>query len=1087
MWKHDIETTTLMENNNSDVSNSDTNSAVLQRIQKELSQRASGRRNSRIHFIAQQMAKSNHAYKITIQYQIHGLESISRNNSQQNIHLGGLHATLNHNNPFLYTVTGVVGDHEGSRCWVPVLDSCSVQHRSTHNISISITAPISNGLSIVGCGEDYGITETTIYANSQHRNDTAIRDELGIDIIPSILSKLRTYCNEDVMSSNVHIIPTNTASSTTASGTNRSTMTIEDESKQSENATQTTLHLDKILATTVWCTHIWSPIPCRSLGFAIGPFKVLDDPEYIQTSLLRQDEDDDENDNDTTDVDGQSGKKLSYAERQKILKDTARRNGEGIRQVYLAPKFERKYIYTTGLSDIKHLNHQNDYHHRVNTKLIPNTIVQLVPVSSSQRFMSYQINQSITYATTGVPHRALSLMRDLLSIPNYRTNSYTQIFVPNAIHGGCTSGTFHHCPEVLINPFLGGSIMDSRLLPPINVRLPYYHGGRVLQFVQARNAIRGWITAALPLSGNDDVGNGYIHTLFESFIMSLYQRGHGGLGEGGGKHGYFYSQRYSASSGLNSVNLDFLPVQNIEEEVVIDGVGAVPVEERQNEQLWRGACNGSESHTSAFDEFCIRQLLRKDGVEALERGTDRDKGVPSPSMGWFGSYLSLTFLSSNATSSSDLGCGAVDMLHPVGGLVYRTLKCDTFRSVVEGRVGVANFIRLIRVAFIAAHLYDIGEKEVQLPKRKRRTDSVAQTGDVTTSDANVDQPDEIALPTQPFVVCVNEVLKKKGLTHTLLTRAIQTLSGRIKEPLLVGTLVDVERQAEDPRTRGPFTTPEGFPNSFVRGASMLFCRVGVQVEAARDASTATQIAIAKGIQMQAYAEPVIPEGGIAYGGPITIRVVENEGSFREYIKDLAADASRRDWGTTFLHAKPVTTAKAQTAASGTIERSSSTKDGKTQDAKTASLDEPVVGNAFTDTDFHSGGYQSIELIRLTNLTPLLWVRVDPAGHYGGRISVFQPDACLAEQLFHDGDASAQVEAIRALAERPLRVQALGKVTNVYDVNVTELPVRVIGDCLRGSPALHSSLPHTPAVRVQAALAIAQVRMYIRYTFTSIFI
>ena len=88
---------------------------------------------------------------------------------------------------------------------------------------------------------------------------------------------------------------------------------------------------------------------------------------------------------------------------------------------------------------------------------------------------------------------------------------------------------------------------------------------------------------------------------------------------------------------------------------------------------------------------------------------------------------------------------------------------------------------------------------------------------------------------------------------------------------------------------------------------------------------------------------------------------------------------------------------------------------KESDVKIVSLETPVVGHAFTETDFHAGGYQSIELIRLTNLTPLLWVRVDPAGHYGGRISVFQPDACLAEQLFHDGDSSAQVEAIRALA------------------------------------------------------------------------
>lgn len=87
--------------------------------------------------------------------------------------------------------------------------------------------------------------------------------------------------------------------------------------------------------------------------------------------------------------------------------------------------------------------------------------------------------------------------------------------------------------------------------------------------------------------------------------------------------------------------------------------------------------------------------------------------------------------------------------------------------------------------------------------------------------------------------------------------------------------------------------------------------------------------------------------------------------------------------------------------------------------------------------------------------------------------MFQPDACLAEQLFHDGDASAQIEAARALAERPLRIQVVGKVNVVYDVKVSELPCRVLGDCLRGTPALHSSLPHTPTVRVQAAFAIAQ--------------
>jgi hypothetical protein len=48
---------------------------------------------------------------------------------------------------------------------------------------------------------------------------------------------------------------------------------------------------------------------------------------------------------------------------------------------------------------------------------------------------------------------------------------------------------------------------------------------------------------------------------------------------GGAKGGLFYSKRYSAGSGLNSSNLDFLPVRNIEEmDVVLGGVAAaIPV------------------------------------------------------------------------------------------------------------------------------------------------------------------------------------------------------------------------------------------------------------------------------------------------------------------------------------------------------------------------------------------------------------------------------------------------------------------------------------------------------------------------------
>jgi hypothetical protein len=87
----------------------------------------------------------------------------------------------------------------------------------------------------------------------------------------------------------------------------------------------------------------------------------------------------------------------------------------------------------------------------------------------------------------------------------------------------------------------------------------------------------------------------------------------------------------------------------------------------------------------------------------------------------------------------------------------------------------------------------------------------------------------------------------------------------------------------------------------------------------------------------------------------------------------------------------------------------------------------------------------LELIRITNLTPLLWVRVDSQGLYNGRLYIYQQDACLAEQLFHDGDAAGQVEAIRSLAERPFKIQGVPKITTVHDVPIAELPVRVLGD------------------------------------------
>ena len=180
----------------------------------------------------------------------------------------------------------------------------------------------------------------------------------------------------------------------------------------------------------------------------------------------------------------------------------------------------------------------------------------------------------ILASTIGVPNRALSLMRDVLALPAYRTSSYTQIWIPNAhMSGDSCGGNMVGCPEVGgCNAFLGGAILDSTLLPPPGMRLPFYDGGRCLQFLQARNAVRGWIRAALPLGSNDDVGQGYLHALVEAFLMSLYERGHGAFGEGGGKGSFFYTKRYAIGSGLNSPNFDFLPLVNIEDDELAGGV-----------------------------------------------------------------------------------------------------------------------------------------------------------------------------------------------------------------------------------------------------------------------------------------------------------------------------------------------------------------------------------------------------------------------------------------------------------------------------------------------------------------------------------
>lgn len=446
---------------------------VVQELREKLQERSTGRRNARIELVAKRLAeascskeKGNRAFKITIRYKIPLNKPI--------VHLGGLHALTTSLTPHIYTTVGVVGDHEGPRCWIPCLDSASVGHRATHELTVQVTAPMRHGISCVGLGEDFGCSDARLHDATW--NVEMAREELGADHFEMIQLLAQQARGR---TTGAHIIPPELSSKTVS--------------------------IDAIRATAVWCSCSWTPVPARSMGFAVGPFKVLEDSEYFGPTAVAGDDDDEDDD----------GNSLSLEERHQAFVDSAHEKGEGIRQVYFAPIFERKHIFA-----------------EADSRLLPNTVIRLLSVNAQQSETSNGLEKAMHYSTVGVPHRALSLMRDVLALPSYRTSSYTQVWIPNAVHGGLSSGALHNCPEVLVNCFLGGAIMDSRLLPPIGSRLPYYQGGRVLQLMQARCAIRGWISATLPLGGGDDVGSGYILTLIEAFIMSMYERGHGAHGEG---------------------------------------------------------------------------------------------------------------------------------------------------------------------------------------------------------------------------------------------------------------------------------------------------------------------------------------------------------------------------------------------------------------------------------------------------------------------------------------------------------------------------------------------------------------------------
>ena len=510
------------------------------------SQRRRQHRADRATLVAKKMAKAEGAaMRLTINFAGPDIEAGS------SAHQGGIHllapspgappGSSDVVTPHVYTTSGNHGDHQGPRSWLPTLDTAHSRHRSSHELTVSVTAPADEGLWCVGFGEDLGLNDVVLHRPPLAPTVAPGMGDSGAGPLAEALGRGHGQFVADIFGNGAraaargtHVIPP-----------------------------------PPDLATAVFVTSTWSPIPARSLGFAVGPFRVLYDAEYFN---LTGDEDDEEEGGDGVDDD---------EEPPATVEETALQSGEGIRQLYFAPLDERSEIH----ADAPILGEDDDDGMGMLMRPRHSTATRSAVLLQTKR----QIEASVTASTIGVPNRALSLMRDVLQLPAYRTSSFTQIWIPGAADGGSTSGALHVCPEATCNPYLGGSIIDASLLPPPGLRLPFHAGGRQLQFLQARSAVRGWIRSALPLGGTDEIGQGYLHCVVEAFIMSLYERGHGAFGEGGGRGGYYYSDRYATGSGLNSRNLDFLPIVNVEDEdsagmMGMGGgmLGAVPIGELSN-------------------------------------------------------------------------------------------------------------------------------------------------------------------------------------------------------------------------------------------------------------------------------------------------------------------------------------------------------------------------------------------------------------------------------------------------------------------------------------------------------------------------
>ena len=374
-------------------------------------------------------------------------------------------------------------------------------HRASHELSIMVTAAKGEGLWPCGCGEDFGSNRRVGHPllGRSWRADAfrAMREEKeaggdmeseqgeiyrrGVDEAERVwtavdvsteraLGRRHARFVNDFFYGTSNVDPSQDKE---RNGTDEipSSAAYDEALLRDHLPTLSRIRHDPASAyvTALFACFVHAPCPSRSLGFAVGPFAPpLYDPEY-----LRANDDDESLGGDASEEEGEDHG-TEVGPRGTTLREMVRRSGEGIRQLYFAPEEDRPWIHydvTDGILFGRFDGRQS----ASEQPLRPN-------LTASQLQDRLLLRQTIVAATVGVPNRALSLMRDVLALPAYRTSSHTQIWIPHAHFSGSDCGNVVSRPEVGgCNPFLGGAILDATLLPPRGKRLPYYDAERALQ------------------------------------------------------------------------------------------------------------------------------------------------------------------------------------------------------------------------------------------------------------------------------------------------------------------------------------------------------------------------------------------------------------------------------------------------------------------------------------------------------------------------------------------------------------------------------------------------------------------------------